>query len=45
MIIYKNPTTATEVIVFVWTKYYTIAYFMSLAFSFNTASYCGSLVR
>jgi hypothetical protein len=26
-------------------KFYTIGYFMVLAFSFNTASYCGNIVR
>ncbi len=28
-----------------WSKYYTIAFFFALAFAFNTASYCGSLVK
>jgi hypothetical protein len=28
-----------------WGKQYTIAYFMALAFAFNTGAYCGSLVK
>lgn len=28
-----------------WSKYYTMAYFFAIAFAFNTASYCGSIVK
>lgn len=45
MIAYKNPASISISYVYVWAKFYTIGYFMALAFSFNTASYCGNIVR
>lgn len=39
-----SPDPKTNVVI-TWSKYYTIVYFMSLAFAFNTASYCGSIVK
>lgn len=41
-----QPSTDQKTQIYLtWSKYYTIAYFFSLAFAFNTASYCGSLVK
>lgn len=47
MIAYKTPSTASlqQIAGSTWGKFYTIGYFMVLAFSFNTGSYCGNIVR
>lgn len=45
MIAYKNPPNENDAYIYAWAKFYTIGYFMALAFSFNTASYCGNIVR
>ena len=39
------PGDEETTIINTWSKYYTLSFFMCLAFAFNTASYCGSLVK
>lgn len=45
MIVFQQGTSPLESAIFMWSKYNFITFFMCLAFSFNTASYCGSIVR
>lgn len=42
---YSPSSNPEDNIAITWVKYYTIAYFMALAFAFNTGSYCGSIVK
>jgi len=39
------PNDQKTTIINTWSRYYTWSTFMCLAFAFNTASYCGSLVK
>jgi hypothetical protein len=45
MISFNSPSGYAQIVTFKWLTFYMISFFMSLAFSFNTAAYCGNVVR
>jgi len=44
LIIADNPKSLEYVYIGRWAKFYTLVYLMTIAYSFNTSSFCGSLV-
>lgn len=44
LIVKNNATNPSEIYIGRWSKFYILAYFMTIAYSFNTSAFCGSIV-
>jgi hypothetical protein len=44
MVTGKDPHSDSELYIGRWAKFYILVYLMTIAYSFNTSSFCGSIV-